>query len=53
MERAEVKIDSWEPTDNPEFKYPEKGGKEEKTIEEELTPKLIKALRDGLGDSIP
>lgn len=54
MEKPKVNIDSWEPSDEHKFVYPK--GKElldSKKIEEELTPKLIKALKDGLGDSLP
>lgn len=47
MGKADVKIDSWEPAEDHEFKYPK--GKE---IEKELTSKLIKAFEDGLGDSL-
>lgn len=53
MEKAKAKIDSWEPSeDHDKFRYP-KSKKKNFFSEKELTPKLIKALKDGLGDSIP
>lgn len=55
MGKANVKIDSWEPLEEHEFVYPK--GKESsevlKKINEDLTPELIKAFKDGLGDSLP
>ena len=51
MEKVEsVKIDSWEPSEEHKFRYPR--GREDTEADKELTPKLIKALEEGLGDSL-
>lgn len=53
MENKEkpTKIDSWEPSVEHEFKYPkgrEIPKKVSEKIEEDLTPELIKAFKEGL-----
>ena len=51
MEKAKAKIDSWEPSEEPEFIYP-KNNKEIKISPKDLTPKLIKAFKDGLNEGL-
>lgn len=48
MGKAEVKIDSWEPSEEHKFVYPK--GKE--VPEKKLIPELIKAFKDGVEDSL-
>ena len=54
MGKADVKIDSWEPSEEHKFVYPK--GKEvskiPKEIDEDLTPELIKAFKEGIGSSL-
>ena len=49
-----TKIDSWEPAEEHRFKYPK--GKEIpeslKKMDEDLTPELIKAFKEGLGSKL-